>query len=337
MQKTENLFPEKEQKITSKEEMDKAIQEVESEEQLYSIALFDILGFSNLVENNGTKKVLDLYNKLVELIHNIESTFDGGVPFSGAVAPVPVSQDWKNNQLIADANGFIRVCHFSDTFVVYVNYIFNKPAWWLRDSFYEEYPLLAMEIGTQYCSLFWQKHHIYISFLQICTEFFCEAIKRGIPLRGCISTGMATMDAGKSIFFGRPLVEAARGEPAQDCVGVSFGRSFNNYHPAYNRYFIPYMEHMKKNDKRTAYLSPMVLDWPRFWREHRDFSKVSIPECIRKMNTNSAFSSYYDGAIKFAEFSEKYTDWPGNIDREGMRGIIDYYDRVKAWYQSSSK
>ena len=132
------------------------------------------------------QKVLDLYNKLVELIHNIESTFDGGVPFSGAVAPGPISQ---------------------------------------------------------YCSLFWQKHHIYISFLQICTEFFCEAIKRGIPLRGCISTGMATMDAGKSIFFGRPLVEAARGEPAQDCIGVSFGRSFNNYHPAYNRFFIPYMEH----------------------------------------------------------------------------------------------
>ena len=56
MQRTENLFTEKEQKISSKEEMDKAIQEIESEEQLYSIALFDILGFSNLVENNGTKK-----------------------------------------------------------------------------------------------------------------------------------------------------------------------------------------------------------------------------------------------------------------------------------------
>lgn len=116
-----------------------------------------------------------------------------------------------------------------------------------------------------------------------------ENIKRGIPLRGCISTGMATMDAGKSIFFGRPLVEAARGEPAQNCIGVSFGRNFNNYHPAYNRFFIPYMEHMKNNDKRTAYLSPMVLDWP------------------------------------------------GNIDREGMSGIIDYYGRVKAWYQSNSK
>ena len=54
-------------------------------------------------------------------------------------------------------------------------------------------------------------------------------------------------------------------------------------------------------------------------------------------NTDSAFSRYFDGAIKFAEFSEKYSDWPGNIDREGMSGIIDYYGRVKAWYQSNSK
>lgn len=79
-------------------------------------------------------------------------------------------------------------------------------------------------------------------------------------MRECISMGMATMDAGKSIFFGRPLVEAARSESAQDCIGVSFGRSFNNYHPAYNRFFIPYMEHMKNNDKRTAYTCPVLLD-----------------------------------------------------------------------------
>ena len=94
---------------------------------------------------------------------------------------------------------------------------------------------------------------------------------------------------------------------------------------------------MKDNDIKTAYLSPMVLDWPRFWREHRDFSTVSISECIRKMNTDEAFTKYYDGAIKFAEFSEKHSNWPGNINRDGMRGIIDYYGRVKAWYQSISK
>ena len=326
-------IPKDTQRISTEEQMEEAFREVESKEQLYSIALFDILGFSNLVENNGTEVVLDLYSKLVKLIHDVESTFSGGVPVSGAVAPVPTSPDWKNNQLVADANGFIRVCHFSDTFIIYVNYVFAKPSWWLRDSFYEKYPLLDMEIGTEYCPLFWENHRIYISFLQICSEFFCEALKCGIPLRGCISTGMATMDTGNSIFFGKPLVEAARGEPAQNCIGVSFGRSFNNYHPAYNRFFIPYMDHIKDGDKKAVYLSPMALDWPRFWREHRSFRELSISESIRKMNTNPAFSKYYDGAMRFSEFSKEHEDWPDHINRVGMMGIIDYYERVRTWYR----
>ena len=50
--------------ITSPDAMEQAIRDIEQQEQLYSIALFDILGFSNLVQNNGTQIVLDLYNKL---------------------------------------------------------------------------------------------------------------------------------------------------------------------------------------------------------------------------------------------------------------------------------
>ncbi len=51
-------------------------------------------------------------------------------------------------------------------------------------------------------------------FYRFVLSFFCEAITAGIPLRGCISTGMATMNQHDSIYFGRPLVEAARGETA---------------------------------------------------------------------------------------------------------------------------
>ena len=56
-------------------------------------------------------------------------------------------------------------------------------------------------------------------------DFFCQSIIEGIPLRGCISTGIAMMDQYKSIYFGNPLVEAARGEPAQNTLGVAFGKS----------------------------------------------------------------------------------------------------------------
>lgn len=60
--------------ITSPEAMDAAIREVEQQEQLYSIALFDILGFSNLVQNNKTQVIRELYDKLLDLIHRMEST-----------------------------------------------------------------------------------------------------------------------------------------------------------------------------------------------------------------------------------------------------------------------
>lgn len=320
--------------ITSPDAMEQAIRDIEQQEQLYSIALFDILGFSNLVQNNGTQIVLDLYNKLLDIIHKMESNYSGNGTLAGSVVPVPVSQDWKNNQLIADANGYIHVCHFSDTFLIYTHYLFKRPSWWLRDSFYEPYPLLIGEKNTEFCSLFFQEHPIYLSFLQVCIEFFCEAVKAGIPLRGCISTGMATMNKHQSIFFGKPLVEAARGEPAQNAIGVAFGRSFNNYHPVYNRYFIPYLGNIKDNDKKSEFLSPMMLDWPQFWRNHHEYKDISIAECIEKMNTNPACSGYYDNAIKFATFSEKHQNWPEQIDRTDMTDIIDYYERVKAWYNS---
>ena len=320
--------------IDSTESMDEALRNVEQQEQLYSIALFDILGFSNFVEKNGTQVVLELYNKLVELIHRMESHFDGITPHCGSVVPVPVCADWKLNQLVVDGNGYIHICHFSDTFIIYVNYMFEKTAWWLSDSFYEPYPLTLGELGTEYCTLFYDKHHIYVSFLQLCMEFFCEAVKAGIPLRGCVATGMAMMNKHQSVFFGRPLVEAARGEPAQNALGVAFGRSFNNYHPVYNRYFIPYLGHMKEKDKKAEFLSPMVLDWPRFWRGHPEFKELSIADCINKMNTDPAFSSYYDNAIQFASFSEQHKDWPEHIDREGVTDISEYYKRVKAWYMS---
>lgn len=321
--------------ITSSEAMDDAIREVEQQEQLYSIALFDILGFSNLVQNNGTQVIRELYDKLLELIHRMESNYTGGSAFSGSVVPIPVSADWKSNQLVADANGYIHVCHFSDTFLIYTNYFFKKTAWWLRDSYYEPHPLLLGEIGTEYSTLFYQEHQLYLSFLQVCMEFFCEAVKAGIPLRGCISTGMATMDKHQSIYFGRPLVEAARGEPAQNAIGVAFGRSFNNYHPVYNRYFIPYLGHIKENDSKGSFLSPMMLDWPRFWRDHYGSQNISIADCINQMNTNPAFLSYYDNAIKFADFSEQHQNWAEEVNHNGVTDILDYYERVKSWYKST--
>lgn len=321
--------------LKSTDEVEEALKQIEENEQLYSIALFDILGFSNFVTNNGTEVILELYNKLLDLINKQKSTPEGEASFAGSVVPVPTSPDWKNNALIADANGFVRVCHFSDTFIIYVNYQLGKQGWWLRDTKYEPNPLLIGEANTPYCPIFFDSHAIYLSYLQTCMEFFCQAIFAGIPLRGCLSTGMALMDQEKTIYFGDPIVEAARGETAQDAIGIAFGKSFNNYHPVYHDYFIPYLGHMKSNSNKTKFLSPMVLDWPRYWRHSPDFKEHSLVEYINKMNTDSNFSKYYENAIKFVEFSEKHENWSDEINRDGMGDILDFYKRATKWYKNT--
>lgn len=320
--------------LCSEADVKEALKEIGSNEQLYSIALFDILGFSNFVESSKTQVVLNLYNKLLELVYGQESTPEGRASRAGAVVPVHTSSDWTSNALIADANGFVQVCHFSDTFVIYVNYQLEKQGWWLRDTKYEPYPLLLLEKNTTYCPLIFEKHHIYLSFLQTCMEFFCQAITMGIPLRGCISTGPAMMDSSKSIYFGAPLVEAARGEPAQNAIGIAFGKSFNNYHPVYNDYFIPYLDHIKRGDPKAKFLSPMVVDWPRYWRRSFNHCERSFSDCIQQMNTDPQFSSYYDNALKFFEFSEKHEDWPNCIMREGVNDILTYYNAVAEWLKT---
>lgn len=162
-------------------------------------------------------------------------------------------------------------------------------------------------------------------------EFFCEAIVAGIPLRGCVSTGPAIMDSYKSIYIGSPLVEVARGETEQNSLGIAFGKSFNNCHPVYNDYFIPYLNHIKE---KSSFLSPMMLDWARYWRQSPDFSNHNLTECIGKMNKDPRFSAYYNNAIKFFEFSNSHQNWSHELNREGITDITDYYKRAVDWYNS---
>lgn len=318
--------------LKSKGQIEEKLQEIASQEQVYSIALFDILGFSNFVQQNGNQVVLDLYNKLLDIVEKQKSTPDGNVDYAGSVVPVPISEDWKNGALIANANGYVNVCHFSDTFLIYVNYQLSMPSYWLANTIYEPYPLLLGEKGTITYPVIYEQHHIYLSFLQTCMEFFCQAIIAGVPLRGCISSGLAIMDLYKSIYLGQPLVEAARGETAQNAIGLAFGKSFNNSHPVYNKYFIPYLNHIKE-DPKSKYLSPMMVDWARYWRESPEFKEFDLEACINKMNSDSNFSSYNDNAVKFYKFSELHKEWFNEINRDEIEDITDYYEKVKKWYK----
>jgi len=313
------------------------LEESEKHEQLYSIALFDILGFSDFVLNNRTQEVLDLYNKLCDLVNKLQTNIGENGPFVGSVSPIPISEDWKIARLCYNSDGYINVCHFSDTFVIYVSYTMGKRPEALLDTKYDEYPLLLWkDKKDKYDELFQSKHNIYLSFLSLCMDFFCQSIVAGIPLRGCISTGMAIMNKSKSLYIGESLVEAAKGEGEQNAVGFAFGNSFKDYHPVYNDYFIPYLYHIK-DVVNSKYLSPFVPDWARFWRESPDYNKLDLSEYIMKMCNDPKHKDYYDFATRFVEFSNKNSNWQLEINRQDIKNINDYYSRVKEWFQTKSK
>lgn len=133
----------------SKEIIKKKLNEASNYEQIYSIALFDILGFSNFVEQNGTNKILSLYNKLLDLIYKQDSSYDNSNGFPVGIIPSPISKDCKSNIMIANAGGYINVCHFSDTFIIYVNYLTKRTPELLATPHIEEYPLLIGEPNTE--------------------------------------------------------------------------------------------------------------------------------------------------------------------------------------------
>lgn len=78
----------------------------------------------------------------------------------------------------------------------------------------------------------------------------------------------------------------------------------------------------------------MLLDWAKYWRNNTEFSDINLIDCIKQMNKNPGFSSYYDNAIKYIEFSNQHDKWYDEINRAEINDIIDYYDKAKDWYNS---
>ena len=140
-------------------------------------------------------------------------------------------------------------------------------------------------------------------FYEKCMDIFIEAIKRGIPLRGAISRGTAIMNEEDKLYLGKPIVEAARAESAQNWVGVGLTASCQQASLSEAWLLLPYDGHIKdkiKNESKEQLFNSCVLDWPKYWRKTQ--SDEVIPY-IEKMNDDPSFSSYYDNAITFVNYS----------------------------------
>ena len=85
----------------------------------------------------------------------------------------------------------------------------------------------------------------------------------------------------------------------------------------------------------SKFLSPMMLDWVRYWRKNSSYNHIDLKERISKMNKNKNFSDYYDNALDFVDFSNKHQNWFNEIDRERISDMLSYYEKTKDWYKNS--
>lgn len=239
------------------------------EEKTIALAFFDILGTSEKIRCGQYDKVYDFYSYMADLCAEEQ------IPISFSNLP---GHSGHSGDIVL--NFPMKHAFFSDTFIVWVEY--------------EE--LFGMNLS---------------GFYEKCMDIFIEAIKRGIPLRGAISRGTAIMDEERKLYLGKPIVEAARAEAAQNWMGIALTRSCQEASISEAWLLLPYTEHIKetylsKQKGKDVLFTNCVLDWPKYWRNTQDKEVISL---IQKMNDDVAFSSYYDNAIKFVNYSKENPDF----------------------------
>jgi hypothetical protein len=160
-------------------------------------------------------------------------------------------------------------------------------------------------------------------FVERCSDLICDALEMGIPLRGALTLGDAVLDTESNYFLGDPIVEAANLEKGQNWVGFTLGHSAVRAQflaQLHGTAIIEYSPPMK--EKFKEYASPIVVDWPRRWRD----SRGKCPsEKLCELNTDPNFSLYWDNTIKFSEFSLQKHDWhlrPEEIPSDAVLRLV---------------
>lgn len=160
-------------------------------------------------------------------------------------------------------------------------------------------------------------------FVERCSDLFCEALVMDIRLRGAITIGDAVLDAKSHFFLGEPIVEAHELERGQNWIGLTLGNSAV-WSPflaqLHGTAIIEYPAPMKEKSKK--YASPIVVDWPRRWRDkHGECPTAKLQE----LNTDPRFAAKYENTIAFAEFSRQKHDWhlrPGEVPHDAVLRVV---------------
>jgi hypothetical protein len=232
------------------------------------LALFDVLGFSRRLEDEGLENILALYNELVQATlkkHEEEKRWQSGFR--------AVGESSEGTLMIPVLFALpLRFAYFSDTILLWV-------------------PLVQMFVQP---------------FVAHCATFVCEALNMRIPIRGSLALGEAVMHRPSSTYLGQPIVDAARLESAQKWLGVVFSTSAT--WPEFMaeidpRLIIEYDVPVKEGS--SPGVTPVVLDWPRRWRELNG----SDPRIVLEEMKTATQHPYYDSTMEFVQHSLDNENW----------------------------
>ena len=161
-------------------------------------------------------------------------------------------------------------------------------------------------------------------FISRCGDLVCDALSMNIPLRGAITLGDAVLSKEVDFYLGEPIVEAANLEKAQNWMGLTFGNTAV-WSPflaqMHGTTIIEYDPPTKENLRK--YASPIVLDWPRKWRDKNGGQCPTSK--LRELNTDPRFSMYWENTIAFAEYSLAKHDWhlrPDEIPQDAVLRLM---------------
>lgn len=240
--------------------------------ELSTLALFDVLGFSDRLAAMGLPRIYAIYRELADLLDGMKepgafgfwvpTDFDGNVEAQYEKAARGEGSRWAP---AASVNGNPGVAYFSDTIMLWM-------------------PYDPVRCGA---------------FVDLSIHFFCRALNLGMPLRGALAIGDLHMDPSRGIFLGRPIIEGARAEAAQSWCGYSLGPSFRRYPcivPADR--FRDYTDHIKPG--REEAVLPIGVDWTWHWRDtFPATSLASLAAAFRRKPDDP----YWTATLSFAEAS----------------------------------
>lgn len=231
------------------------------------IALFDILGFEERLSSDGLSRLVDAYTELATIVKEKR-----GALILDACANARQQDDGTIVSNVAMGILEVEQAYFSDTIIFWGQY--DRARFW--------------------------------TFCDICSEFVCQVLRIGMPIRGGIAVGEAHLDKGTNTYLGYPLVEAARVERTQQWIGVSFGPSFMQ--EPFRRLFrlehvMFYTAHRRADSDASQWIPGLVLDWPRKWRQ--TFGDSPCRQ-LSQLNTRPKYARYYERSIHFAELSEQF-------------------------------